>query len=154
MRPLLAAVAAVLLLFAVSGMKSAAQTTAPEQKTPPVSYDASQEVTLNGTVSAVFGTAPSGLLAGSHVMLTTLSGPVDVSLGAFGLMGKGAVSVMPGQQIQITGVMRAFHGNPVFLARTVKSGDSVYAIRNEHGIPVTPLARQRASQSLQPGEKQ
>ena len=153
MRPLLAAVAAVLLPFVISGAR--AQTTASEQKTPSsMGYDASQEITLHGTVATVVTRAPSGMLAGSHLLLTTLSGPVDVSLGVFGLTGQGALSVTQGQQIETTGVIKIFRGNSVFLARTVKTGDSVYVIRNVHGIPVTPHARLRANQGSQAGEKQ
>jgi hypothetical protein len=63
----------------------------------------------------------------------------------FGLQGKGALSVANGQQVQVTGVMKTYKGQQVLLARTVKAEDYVYAIRNEHGIPITPQARERAN---------
>jgi len=147
----------VLLIASVMSIARSAEAQAADtgqKSTASMSYDASKEVTLNGTVASVFPTAPSGMLAGSHLLLTTLSGSVDVSLGPCGSMGKNGLSVKPGQQIETTGVVQTFRGNPVLLARTVKSGDSLYAIRNEHGIPVTPRARLRASQSPQGGEKQ
>jgi len=112
----------------------------------PFGYDASKEVTLNGTVSTVLMGPSAGMILGSHLVLATLSGPVDASLGIFGLRGKGAVTVAAGQQIEVTGVMSAIKGKQVFLVRTVKLGGAVYTIRNEHGFPVPPQARMRASQ--------
>jgi hypothetical protein len=70
---------------------------------------------------------------------------VDASLGRFGLLGKDAASVAAGQQIEVTGVMKTIKDKQVFLVRTVKAGGQVYTIRNEHGVPVPPQARERAS---------
>jgi hypothetical protein len=117
----------------------------------PFSYDVSKEVTLNGTVSSVLTTSTRGMVPGSHLLLSTPSGPVDASLGTFGLRGKGALSVEAGQQVEVTGVMKTLKGGgPVFLARTVRVGKQVYAIRNEHGVPVSPQSRDRASRKSMP----
>ncbi len=124
-----------------------AQTTVlPTTRLAPFTYDIGQEVILKGTVTSVLTRASAGMMPGSHLLLTTLSGPADVSLGTFGLRGKAALSVAAGQQIEVTGVMKALKNGEVFLARTVKVGAQVYAIRNEHGVPVSPQARKRASQ--------
>jgi len=118
----------------------------------PFGVATSDEITLTGTVSVVLEKPDAGMLMGSHILLATLAGPVDVSLGRFGLRGKGALSVTAGQQIEVTGVMttRATSSNKdkekqVLLARTVKAGGEVYNIRNEHGFPISPQARERAS---------
>jgi hypothetical protein len=108
-------------------------------------YDASREVKINGIVASVLTKNTPGMIMGSHLMLTTASGLVDTSLGAFGLRGKGALSVTAGKQVEVTGVMKTIRGRQVFLARTVSSGGKSYAIRNVHGIPVSPQARARAS---------
>ena len=120
--------------------------------TGPLNYDLSKEAMLNGTVADVITRPSPGMLGGSHLLLTTLAGPADISLGEFGLRGDGALSVVRGQQVEVVGVIKAFKGNPVYLARVVKIGDHVYVIRNGHGIPITPEARKRASQNLQTGE--
>lgn len=113
-------------------------------------YDSSQEVTLDGTVASLVLKAPKGMILGSHILLTTVSASVDVSLGTFALQGAGALSVAPGQQIEVTGVMRsALKTEQVFLARTVKVGERTYVIRNQHGIPVPPLAREQANQKIE-----
>jgi hypothetical protein len=108
-------------------------------------YDLSKEVTLNGTVSSVLTKPSKGMAAGSHLLLKTSSGPVDASLGRFGLQGHGALSVEAGRQVEVTGVMKTLNGRQVFVTRTVKVGDEVYTMRNQHGNPVSPQTRARAN---------
>ncbi len=115
-------------------------------------YDISQEVTLSGVVSGVLTTPAAGTIMGSHILLTTVSGLVDISLGKWGLQGEGALSITPGQQVEITGVMKRFENKKILIARIVKVGDKIYRMRNEHGIPVSPQARERASGVRQKGQ--
>ena len=123
-----------------------AQTTAvATQSAAPFTYDVAREITLNGTVSSVLMKPSAGMIMGSHLLLATPSGPVDASLGRFGLLGKGAVSVTAGQQIEVTGVMKTLNDKQVLRVRTVKTGGQIYTIRNQHGFPVPPQARERAS---------
>jgi hypothetical protein len=147
MKRLFAGLCALALLSLISLLPPVqAQTSAVGTRTAgPFSYDVTQEVTLNGTVSSVLTKPSPGMIMGSHLLLATPSGPVDASLGMFGLRGKGAVSVAAGQQIEVTGVMKTLKNKQVFLVRTVKAGGQVYTIRNEHGFPVSPQARERAS---------
>jgi hypothetical protein len=109
-------------------------------------YDVSQEVTLSGTVSSVLHKPAPGMTWGSHLMVETISGRLDASLGRFGLEGKGALSVTPGQQIELTGVMKTVRDQEVFVVRSVKANGITYALRNEHGIEVSPQARERAAE--------
>jgi hypothetical protein len=155
MKQLFAGIFALALLPLVSPLLPAqAQTTAAATRTAgPFSYDISKEVTLNGTVLSVLANPSQGMVGGAHLLLATPFGPVDIGLGIFGLRGKGALSVAPGQQIEVTGVMKTLKENQVFLARLVKAGNRIYAIRNEHGIAVSPQARERAShKAAQTGE--
>jgi hypothetical protein len=139
-----------LLVLVLTLQPAQAQTTTTSAG--PFNYDISQEVTLSGTVSSVLTVPSPGMVAGSHLLLTTPSGQVDISLGVSGLGGKGALSVAGGQQVEVIGVMKAFQDKQVFFARAVTVGDHTYVIRNKHGIPVTPQARERASQNAQSGE--
>ncbi len=130
------------LLFAILAVPLGAQ---PAPKAQPY-YDIAKEVTLNGTVSTVLRKGAPGLSAGSHLILATTSGTLDASLGRWGMAGKGALSVVVGQRIEVTGVMKTYKDKQFFVARTVKVGGQVYAIRNLHGIPLSPEARARAGQ--------
>lgn len=131
-----------------------AQTTAAAPRTAgPFSYDISQEVTLNGTVSSVLTKPAPGMIMGSHLLLATPSGPVDASLAHYRLQGSGALPVAAGQQIEVTGVMKTIMDKQVFLVRSLKVNGEVYTIRNEHGFPVSPQARQRThATTAQKGE--
>ncbi|MGO9127745.1 MAG: hypothetical protein ACLP6G_22990 [Terriglobales bacterium] len=109
-------------------------------------YDVSQEVAINGTVSSVLYKARPGMIRGSHLMVETVSGRLDASLGRFGLEGEDALSVTPGQQIELTGVMKTVRDKEVFVVRSVKANGKTYTMRNEQGIEVSPLTRERAAE--------
>lgn len=148
MRLRFSAVCALALLGALSFFRSAsAQTSETAVKSRgPFAYDASQEVRISGTVSAVFAKQFS-VMPGAHLLLSTLNGSLDVSLGTLALRGKEPLSVMPGQQVEVTGVMKVWKEKSFLLARSVKAGDRVFEIRNEYGGPITPQARERSSQA-------
>lgn len=130
----------VIVTVAYSHAQSASDTAAP------LFYDVSQETTLTGTVARLSKSSLPGTLSGAHLTLTTPNSSIDVSLGHFAFSGKGALSVAEGQQVEVTGVLKKLHGSQVLLARVVRVGDSVYAIRNIHGLPVTPHMHERANQ--------
>lgn len=109
-------------------------------------YDVSKEVTLSGTVSSVLHKPAPGMIWGSHLLLKTAFGRLDASLGRFGLEGQGALSVIPGEQIELTGVMKRFRDQEVFVVRSAKANGKTYVLRNEHGIEVSPVVRERAAQ--------
>jgi hypothetical protein len=120
----------------------------------PFSYDVTKEVTLTGMVSSVLTKPSPGMIIGSHLLVATSSGPVDASLGRFALLGKDALPVAAGQQVQVTGVMKTLKGQQVFLARIVRVDAQVYTIRNKYGLALSPQARERLSQSAgQKGEQ-
>ncbi len=110
-------------------------------------YDISKETTLTGTVTSVIKKASPGMMIGSHLLVATPSGNVDASLGRFGLLGKDAPSVAPGQYVEVTGIMKTLRNQQVFVTRLLKVADQVYMIRNTHGIALRPLEREYLSQS-------
>jgi hypothetical protein len=134
------------LMFAILAVPLGAQ---PVPTAHPY-YDIAKEVTLNGTVSTVLKKGAAGMGVGSHLMLRTSSGTVDANLGRWGLVGKGALSVAPGQHVEVTGVMKTVKDREVFVARTVTVGSRIYTMRNQHGIPVSPQARARAGRKPAP----
>jgi hypothetical protein len=113
----------------------------------PFTYDAAEEVTLNGTISSVAVKSSPGMFPGSHLLLTTIDGAVDISLGTAVRQGSGALSLTAGQQVEVVGIMRTIKQKQVFLARSVQAGSHLYVIRNEHGIPVSPIGRERTIQN-------
>ncbi len=146
MKQLFAGLCALVLLSLLLPLPPAQAQTAAVETRPagPFTYDVTKEVTLLATVSSVLTKPSPGMIMGAHLLLATSSGPVDASLGTFGLQGKGAISVAAGQQIEVTGVIKTFKNQRVFLARTVRVRGQVYTIRNKHGFSVSPQARERA----------
>jgi hypothetical protein len=127
----------VLLALSLFALPIYAQTTAVKTRTAvPPRYDITKEVKLSGTVSNVVKvpTREMNMVAGSHLIVATKSGEVDASLGQFALRGKGALSVTPGQQVEVTGVMKTEKGKQVFVTRLVQAEGHTYTIRNEHGF--------------------
>jgi hypothetical protein len=155
MKERLAGICALALLFLVSSQQlvQAQAVGVAKRDATLFGYDARDEVTIGGTVSSVLVNSLPGMIPGAHLMLATPSGPIDISLGLFSLPGKGSVNVAAGRQVDVTGVVKRFKDKPVVLARIVRVGKHVYAIRNEHGVPISPRARERAQQrAAQTGE--
>lgn len=117
--------------------------TAKSSPSFPFRYDISEEATVSGSVTGVLTKAAKGMMNGSHVILATPSGSIDVSLGAYGLIGKGALAVRLGEQIAVTGIVKTVNAKPVLMARSISAGDKTYLIRTEHGVAMSPLARER-----------
>ncbi len=130
------------LLFAILAVPLSAATKAE----PNPYYDITKEVTLSGTVSSILHRPEAGMLFGSHLMVETASGKIDASLGRWGLAGKDGLSVSEGERIELTGVMKTANHKEVFLVRSVKANGKVYTMRNEHGMEMSPKARERAAQ--------
>lgn len=116
-------------------LPSYAQTDAAKTQ-PPLSlkYDISQEVKLNGTITTVVTKLSAGMLSGSHLILETASGSIDAQLGRLRLAGRDAISVAPGEHVQVTGVIKIIQGKTVLLTRLIEVKGRVYELRNEHGI--------------------
>lgn len=137
------------LLFAILAAPLGAQ---PVPQNHPY-YDIAKEVTLTGTVSEVYAHPVNGMILGSHLMLETASGRLDASLGKWGLVGKGALSVTAGHAVEVTGVMKTIKDKQVFIVRTVKADGHLYTIRNKFGVPASPQSRERVSPTtVQKGE--
>jgi hypothetical protein len=137
----------LVLALGMSAVPLHAQTSDVKTKTVThLRYDIRNEVTLSGTVSNVVKspTREMNLVPGSHVFVGTKAGAVDASLGFFAMQGKGALSVQPGEHVQITGVMKTVKDKQVFIARLVQANGHEYAIRNEHGFVYRPAARAKS----------
>ena len=130
-----------LCLFATPAHAQTAEGTPGSAVSP--KYDITQEVTLAGTVSSVVkSTTPEmQMLGGSHLIVQTTSGKRDASVGGYAVKAVGALSVTPGQQVQVTGVMKTIRDQQVFVTRLVQVNGHVYKIRNEHGFILAPEPR-------------
>lgn len=99
-------------------------------------YDVSRETTVTGNVRgiSVHKQAPSG----AHLLITTSQGLIDAHLGSFALRGSHPLSVSPGEQVSVVGVMTSVDGSEILLARTVSTANKTFVIRNQHGALLFP----------------
>ncbi len=133
-------------LLGVLLLASLAATVMAQSGSLRLSYDVRNEVTVSGTVLEIAATPAPGAIWGPHLILNTVSGPVDASLGRWAFQGKNTLQVSVGQQVELTGVMKTTIRKSFLLVRTVRADGKVYTMRNRHGIDVTPQARERARQ--------
>lgn len=99
-------------------------------------YDASLVITVTGNVDSisVHSKAPSG----AHLLIATSQGLIDAHLGSFALMGSRPLSLRPGEQVSVIGVMTRVDGAQILLARTVSTSTKIFVIRNQHGALLFP----------------
>ncbi len=116
-------------------------------------YDATREVAIKSTVEKIVDAQSPENISGTHLFVTTAQGTVDAHLGPSSLWKSQNVTLAPGAAVELTGVFVNFDGKSVLLARTLKSGNSIILLRNEHGFlahaagprgPLAPTAGQGA----------
>ena len=112
-------------------------------------YDMSEEVRITGMVSSVEKTPARGTesLPGSHLIVETMTEKVNASLGRFALKGKSTLSLAPGQQVQLIGVMKTIKERQVFVVRVIQVNSHAYTLRNEHGFENASLAHKGTTKS-------
>lgn len=132
---------ALLALASTAGPAHAQTATATTKSTSPLGYDVTKEVTFSATVQSVPSKSSRGLTPESGTqsgfVLQTTAGTVQGRLTYSAMNGEGALSITPGQHVQVTGIMTTMKNNTqVFVIRTIRVGGRTYTLRNEHGFPV------------------
>jgi DNA/RNA endonuclease YhcR with UshA esterase domain len=112
----------------------------PAQTAPSIvqAYNAANEIVVKGTVEKVADAQAPENISGTHLFITTAEGTIDAHLGPSPSWKAQSLTLTPGDAVELTGVMTSFGGKGVLLARTLKTGNRITVLRNEHGIPVHP----------------
>ena len=142
---------AVLLLCSSVAPVSADESVAKKRVVHPSRYDASKEVTLEGTVESLTTKPVTGKMLGGHLMVATSKGTVDGQIGGFVLRGSHAFTATPGEKVKITGVMTTFHGQQAFLVRTIQTPDRTVVVRDAHGFFVLPGVHEHVTRTSTQG---
>ena len=106
-------------------------------------YDATKEITLDGTVQSLVTNPTVGRLSSAHLMVSTSQGTVDANIGIFALSGPHATALASGQAIKLVGVMTTVNDKSVFLTREIQTENATIEVRNEHGFLITPGVKGR-----------
>ncbi|HXJ45079.1 MAG TPA: hypothetical protein VNK47_00285 [Candidatus Dormibacteraeota bacterium] len=107
-------------------------------------YDATKEVSLQGTVAS-FTENSKQFPAGAHVVVQTSAGPVDAHLGDARLLKLNNMTISEGASVRIIGELVTTPQGTFFLARLVQEGAQVVAVRNTQGFPLSFAAAQAAA---------
>ncbi len=98
-------------------------------------YDPATEVTLKGTVEDVQQHPGYGMGTGTHLMLKTAGGTLDVHVGPSDFVSNNGFTFAKGDQLEITGSKVKLNNTDVLLAREIKKDGKVLTLRNPQGIP-------------------
>jgi hypothetical protein len=105
-------------------------------------YDTATEATVTGTVEAVEQITGRGGgrgrrgLGGTHLTLKTGTEMLEVHLGPTAFLNEQKVVVARGDTLEIVGSRVTVDGEPVFIAKSVKKGSSVWTLRDASGLPL------------------
>ena len=109
-------------------------------------YDASKEVSLQGTVAS-FTENSKQFPPGAHVVVQTSAGPVDVHLGDARLLKLNNMAISQGASVRIIGESVTTPQGTFFLARLIQQGTQVVAVRSMQGFALSPAAKQSGTSS-------
>ena len=113
-------------------------------------YDTTQETVVEGTVlshTAESATPPIG----THLILQTAAGAIDVHLGAASFLQANHFSLAKGDSVKVVGVSSASRQGTVFLVRVIQKGGQSLVLRTAKGAPLSlargrPMGAQKAQQ--------
>jgi hypothetical protein len=106
-------------------------------------YQASKEVTMEGTIQSVVKKPTPGSMLGTHLMVSTSKGTIDAHIGTFVTRGSHGYSPAVGQSVKIVGVMTTVNHKEVFLTRSIESGNRTVQVRTAHGFLIVPGVKGR-----------
>jgi hypothetical protein len=103
----------------------------------PARYDTTTEVTLDGVIAAVTETtAPRRGRGGLHLTVTGGSRTFEVHVGPAEFVASKSFTFAAGEAISVTGSTITLDGSTVVLAREIKKGDRILALRDAKGFPL------------------
>jgi len=114
-------------------------------------YQASKEVTMEGTIQSVVKKPTPGSMLGTHLMVSTPKGTVDAHIGGFVTRGSHAYAPAAGQSVKIVGVMTTINHKEVFLTRTIETGNRTVEVRTTHGFLIVPGVKGRMTKTSAKG---
>src|SRR5215470_792675 len=122
-------------LLAAPSVVLAQRPSAKSVAATPGGYNVANDSSLQGTILSYTENSGKPPL-GTHVLLQTSSGNVDVHLGDARVLHQAKLNLAQGMSVRFVGQTQTVGRSTVFLARLVQVGSQVVAVRSSHGIPV------------------
>jgi len=98
-------------------------------------YDTSKETTVKGTVQEVQQTTGRRGGEGTHLILKTADGTLDVHLGPASFVKEKGFTFENGDTIEVTGSKTTFQKGEALIAREVKKDGKTLTLRDAKGYP-------------------
>lgn len=98
----------------------------------PANYSVAAEVTVKGTVEDV----KPGPGQGTHVMLNTSDGTLELALGPTWYQTQKKYELAKGDQIDVIGAKSKVSDRDVLLVREIKKGSDTMTFRDAKGFPM------------------
>ncbi|MBV8050011.1 MAG: hypothetical protein JOZ80_02405 [Acidobacteriaceae bacterium] len=107
----------------------------PKQRAP--KYNPANEIKVTGVVQEVkqFWCPVNGD-EGTHLMLRTESGVLEVHVAPWRFLQGNGVSFNKGDQIEVVGSMVIYEAHDAMIARKITRGDQTFAFRGPDGHPL------------------
>lgn len=98
----------------------------------PAHYDAAAEVTVKGTVEDL----KQGPAHGTHLMLNTPDGTLELALGPSWYQADKKYELSKGDNIEVIGAKSRVDGRELLLVREIKKGSETMTFRDAKGFPM------------------
>jgi DNA/RNA endonuclease YhcR with UshA esterase domain len=98
-------------------------------------YDPATEMTVKGTVEEVQQITGRRGWGGTHLMLKTDQGTLDVHLGPASFVKQQGFEFAKGDELQVIGSKVKYGQGEALIARQVAKGDKTLTLRDAHGYP-------------------
>lgn len=100
-------------------------------------YDPATVETVSGKVIKIEQLAPqTKMQLGTHMLISTDKGEVDVRLGAGAYLDQIGLKLEPNEEVKVTGSKVTFDNREFIIAAQVEKDGKVFTLRNEEGIPL------------------
>ena len=99
-------------------------------------YDPKTEVTVTGTLEDVQLHPGHHAGTGTHLILRTNSGTMEVHVGPTAYIEKQQFSFTKGDQVEVVGSRVKIDGSDALLARQISRGGKTLSLRDQTGVPL------------------
>jgi len=106
-------------------------------------YDPKTEVTVKGTIEGVQQQTGKSGWSGTHLILKTDAGTVNVHVGPSSYIAKNQFTFAKGDAIEVVGSKVTIAGQEALLAREITKDGRTLVLRNPQGIPEWSGGRRR-----------
>ena len=108
-------------------------------------YNPATETTVKGVVDQVQEVSGRRGWNGTHLMLKTEAGTVDVHVGPSSYVAAQGFSFSQGDQVQVLGSKVKLAGGEALIAREIKRGEKTLVLRDANGMPQWAGGRRSAN---------